>query len=92
MSSPWFIKTQLVRFIKWSPNFSMEKHKLSSALIWVRFPGLSMEYWEPDILLAMARTIGLLVQVDKNTLDRDMGYYGSVQVDVDLAKTIPDKI
>ncbi|KAF5183469.1 hypothetical protein FRX31_026944 [Thalictrum thalictroides] len=40
----------------------------------------------------MGRTLGAPVQVDENTLERNMGYYASVQVDIDLSKTIPDKI
>ncbi|KAF5196461.1 hypothetical protein FRX31_013952 [Thalictrum thalictroides] len=35
---PSIIQKQLVRFSKWSPNFSVKKYKLSSALVWVRFP------------------------------------------------------
>ncbi|KAF9604381.1 hypothetical protein IFM89_006390 [Coptis chinensis] len=50
--------------------------------------GLSKAYWEVDVLMSTGRTI----HVDRNTLDRDMGYYASVLVDVDMTQTIPDKI
>ncbi|KAL5704903.1 hypothetical protein ACHQM5_023265 [Ranunculus cassubicifolius] len=60
-------------------------------MIWVKFPGLSLEYWEVDILMAMARTIGNPIHVDKNTLKRDNGFYASVLVDVNLANAVPEK-
>ncbi|KAF5195064.1 zinc ion binding / nucleic acid binding protein, partial [Thalictrum thalictroides] len=89
---PWFIKKQLLRFSKWTPNFSVDKQKNTMAAVWVKFPGLSMEYWEVDILMAMGRTIGSPMHVDRNTIERDMGYYASVLVDVDLSEPIPNKI
>ncbi|KAF6155076.1 hypothetical protein GIB67_035823 [Kingdonia uniflora] len=54
--------------------------------------GLGTEYWEEDVLMSIARTVGNLVQVDNNTLCRSTGFYASVLVDVDFSKTIPSKI
>ncbi|KAL5705126.1 hypothetical protein ACHQM5_023468 [Ranunculus cassubicifolius] len=42
--------------------------------------------------MAMARTVGTPIHVDRNTVSRDNGYYACVLVDIDLTNPIPDKI
>ncbi|KAF9600727.1 hypothetical protein IFM89_011414 [Coptis chinensis] len=61
-------------------------------MVWVRFPGLSLEYWEVKNLLAMGKTLGRPMHVDETTAMRKLGYFASVLVDIDLSKKIPDKI
>ncbi|KAL5717480.1 hypothetical protein ACHQM5_010472 [Ranunculus cassubicifolius] len=89
---PWFYGKQLLRMSDWSPDFDVERQNHSNAEVWVRFPGLCLEYWEVDILMAMAKTVGTPIHVDRNTARRDNGFYASVLVDVDLSKRPPEKI
>ncbi|KAL5729311.1 hypothetical protein ACHQM5_002283 [Ranunculus cassubicifolius] len=42
--------------------------------------------------MAMARTVGTPVHVDRNTVKRDNGFYASVLVDMDLSKPSPTRI
>ncbi|KAF6165475.1 hypothetical protein GIB67_028034 [Kingdonia uniflora] len=89
---PWHIESQLLRVIPWVPNFDVLKQKNSNAMVWIKFPGLPNEYWEEDILMSMARTIGNPVQVDGSTLRRNTGLYASVLVDIDFSLPVPTKI
>ncbi|KAF6148586.1 hypothetical protein GIB67_042545 [Kingdonia uniflora] len=89
---PWHIESQLLKVIPWVPNFDVLKQKNSNAMVWIKFPGLPNEYWEEDILMSMARTIGNPVQVDGSTLRRNTGLYASVLVDIDFSLSIPTKI
>lgn len=83
---------QLLRLSKWHPNFSIYRQRQSNALVWIRFLGLSMEYWEPKILMALARAVGRPLHVDDYTAARRNGYYAMVLCDMDLALVPPDRV
>ncbi|KAF9611587.1 hypothetical protein IFM89_033591 [Coptis chinensis] len=88
----WKVENQILRLSKWSPNFSTEKETQSHAAVWVRFPGLPLEYWEIRNLLALGRAVGRPIHVDETTAKRELGYYASVLVDIDLSKSILKKV
>ncbi|KAF9594442.1 hypothetical protein IFM89_031044 [Coptis chinensis] len=54
--------------------------------------GISLEYWEVRNLLAMGRAMGRPIHVDETTTKRELGYFASVFVDIDMSKSIPDKL
>ncbi|KAF6155539.1 hypothetical protein GIB67_004533 [Kingdonia uniflora] len=89
---PWHIEGQLLKVTMWTPDFDINKQKNTHAMVWVKFPGLVTEYWEEDVLMSMARTVGNPVQVDSNTLCQNMGFYATVLVDVDFSKPVLTKI
>ncbi|KAF9623162.1 hypothetical protein IFM89_037743 [Coptis chinensis] len=88
----WVFDDQILRLSKWTLNFSTSKENHSNALVWIRFPGLSLEYWEIKTLFSLARAIGRPIHTDENTTKRTLGYYASVLMDLDLNEKIPDKI
>jgi hypothetical protein len=71
------------------------QHNLS-AQVWVRFYGLSQEYWCPNILFAIASSIGTLICIDaitaKPMMERTFGQFVRVLVDMDLSQTLRDKV
>ncbi|KAF6138296.1 hypothetical protein GIB67_001446 [Kingdonia uniflora] len=87
---PWMIDKQLLRLSPWSPCFDLETQKSSHALCWVKFPGLGFEFWEVDSLMALGRTMGTPIHV--NRTHSDFGYFAKVLVDIDLAEPIPNKV
>ncbi|KAF6173083.1 hypothetical protein GIB67_041218 [Kingdonia uniflora] len=89
---PWHIEGQLLRVSIWTPDFDINKQKNTRAMVWVKFLGLGIKYWEEDVLMSMARTVGDPIQVDRSTLCRNTGFYASVLEDVDFSKPIPNKI
>ncbi|KAF9612504.1 hypothetical protein IFM89_000426 [Coptis chinensis] len=56
-----------LRLNQWSPEYSGDKQFQNHALVWVRFPGHSLEYWEVKNLLAMGRAFGRPTHVDDTT-------------------------
>ncbi|KAF6139052.1 hypothetical protein GIB67_010778 [Kingdonia uniflora] len=89
---PWVIGKQLPRLSPWSPFFDPEKQKNTHTLVWVKFPGLGVEFWEVDTLMALRRTLGTPIQIDRSSETMDFGYFAKVLVDIDLAEPIPSKI
>ncbi|KAF5192881.1 zinc ion binding / nucleic acid binding protein, partial [Thalictrum thalictroides] len=90
--SSWSFDDEPLRLSQWIPNFTPETQKQTHALVWVKLTGLSQEYWEPEILMSIARGVGNPMRVDEKTLKRDFGYFANVLVDVDLAEPIPDQV
>ncbi|KAF6138145.1 hypothetical protein GIB67_033559 [Kingdonia uniflora] len=68
------------------------KQKNTYALVWVKFPGLGVEFWEVDTLMALGRTLGTPIQIDHSSIIVDFGYFTKVLIDIDLAEPILSKI
>ncbi|KAL6212117.1 hypothetical protein ACLB2K_017338 [Fragaria x ananassa] len=60
--------------------------------VWVRFYGLSQDYWHQQHLMEIARGVGTPLQIDKATKDRQFGYFARVLVDVNLADDLPSSV
>lgn len=54
--------------------------------------GLPQEYWRPKILFSIARGIGIPLSLDDATINRSLGYYARVLVDIDLSNQLQDQI
>ncbi|XP_026396008.1 uncharacterized protein LOC113290641 [Papaver somniferum] len=61
-------------------------------MVWVQFPGLSLEYWDEATLFTISRAIRTPIKVDDATLQYQSGYYAKVLIEIDLTKTIPNKL
>ncbi|XP_026431309.1 uncharacterized protein LOC113328410 [Papaver somniferum] len=76
----------------WDPRFNPESQRTSLAKVWLKFPGLSLEYWTEENLLTMAKAFGKPIQVDNTTIAMEFGFFASVLVEVDFSKKIPDRV
>ncbi|XP_026410368.1 uncharacterized protein LOC113305562 [Papaver somniferum] len=88
----WEVHDQILRVGNWSPNFRPESQRTSKAMVWVQFPGLSLEYWDEATLFTISRAIGTPIKVDDASLQYQSGYYAKVLIEIDLSKTIPNKL
>ncbi|KAJ1418237.1 hypothetical protein SESBI_15980 [Sesbania bispinosa] len=58
-------------------------------MVWIRIPGLPMEYHERSLLRRIGNTLGKTIRVDSNTLKPKDGYWGQttrMSSEVDLRK------
>ncbi|XP_026436937.1 uncharacterized protein LOC113334929 [Papaver somniferum] len=53
---------------------------------------LSIEYWKENILMTMGSVVGRPIRLDETTLKKEVGYYASTLVEIDLNKAIPNKV
>jgi hypothetical protein len=65
---PWLIFDHCLAVTHWTPEFSFPNAKVDKTIIWVRFPGLNLVYYNESFLLAMASALGRPIKVDTNTL------------------------
>ncbi|XP_026383987.1 uncharacterized protein LOC113279507 [Papaver somniferum] len=88
----WEVLDQVLQIRKWISNFRPESQKTSKAMVWVKFPGLGLEFWSEKILFKICKEIGNPIKLDEATAKCEVGYYANVLVEVDFARTVPNKI
>lgn len=92
----WNLNPGLLKLFAWSRDFNPKVQQNCSAQVWVRLYGLSQEYWRPNIIFAIASSIGTPICLDSVTakpmLERTFGQFARVLVDMDLSQTLRDKV
>lgn len=86
------LKPGVLRLSRWHPDFSPSTYKNTHAQLWVRFWDLGLQYWEPKTLFEIARGIGLPIKIDPATLNRRVGLFARVLIDVDLSSNPPKQL
>ncbi|MCH79387.1 hypothetical protein A2U01_0000136 [Trifolium medium] len=89
---PWLIYDRCLAVSHWSPEFASPNAKIERTVVWVRFPGLNLVYYDESFLMAMASAIGRPIKVDINTLNVERGRFARVCVEVDLTVPVVGKI
>lgn len=89
---PMLIFDHCLAVSHWSPEFASPDAKVDRTVVWVRFPGLNLVYYDESFLLAMASAIGRPIKVDTNTLKVERGKFARVCVEVDLTMPVVGKI
>lgn len=64
---PWFIGGHYLSIRCWEPKFRAETAKLSTVAVWIRLPGLPIEYYEPLVLKDIGLAIGPMLRIDTQT-------------------------
>ncbi|CAL0309883.1 unnamed protein product [Lupinus luteus] len=89
---PWMIFDHYLAMANWTPDFISPTAKVDRTMVWIRFPGLNMVYYDESVLLGLASFIGKPIKVDTNTLTATRGRYARVCVEIDLNKPVVGKI
>ncbi|XP_062028311.1 uncharacterized protein LOC133744183 [Rosa rugosa] len=82
----------MLRLIKWSPEFSPSTYKNTFAQVWVRFWDLGFAYWDQQTLFEIASGIGTPLKLDPRTMNRTVGLFARILVDVDFSQPPHDKL
>ncbi|XP_026378787.1 uncharacterized protein LOC113273252 [Papaver somniferum] len=88
----WEVTNQTLQIRNWISNFRPQSQRTSRAMVWVRFPGVGLEFWSEKILFKICKEFGNPVKLDAATEKYEVGYYANVLVEVYFAKSIPNKI
>lgn len=89
---PWMIFDHYLAVSKWSPDFVSTTAKVEKTLVWIRFPGMNLVYYDESLLLAMASVVGKPIKVDEHTLRIERGRFARVCVEIDLNQPVVGKI
>lgn len=66
--------------------------KIEKTMVWIRFPGLNLYFYDESILLTLATAVGTPIKVDSNTIDVRWGKFARVCVEVNLNKPVVGKV
>ncbi|CAN1154114.1 hypothetical protein LINPERHAP2_LOCUS19827 [Linum perenne] len=75
----------------WRPYFQPEDDPISTLRVWVRLPGIPLEYFDATILTIIGNRIGKTVRLDGTTLEGSRGNFARICVEVDLSKPLLSK-
>ncbi|PNY04054.1 ribonuclease H, partial [Trifolium pratense] len=89
---PWMVFDHYLRVQSWSPEFVSPSAKIDRTMVWIRFPGLNVVFYDESVLLAIAAAVGVPIKVDPNTLDVRRGRFARVCVEIDLNKPVIGKV
>ncbi|XP_020240070.1 uncharacterized protein LOC109818934 [Cajanus cajan] len=81
---PWMLFDHYLIVRPWSPEFVASATKVDSTLVWIRFPGLGVMFYDESVLLTIASAIGKPIKVDLNTLNMTWGRFARVCVEINL--------
>ncbi|XP_020211512.1 uncharacterized protein LOC109796242 [Cajanus cajan] len=85
---PWMLFDHYLIVKPWSPEFVASATKVDSTLVWIRFPGLGVMFYDESVLLTIASAIGKPVKVDLNTLNMTRGRFARVCVEINLNEPV----
>lgn len=88
---PWIILGHYLVVQECVPNFDPRTNKMEKLLVWVRFPTISIEYYEEEFMLKIRRNIGRHVKVDTTTNLISKGKFTRICIEVDLTNPLLSK-
>ncbi|PKA62860.1 hypothetical protein AXF42_Ash018854 [Apostasia shenzhenica] len=88
MGGPWSIAGQAVGFDEWVPGFRSSANVVTTTPLWIRLPGLPIEFWGQKTLATIASKVGVPLMIDHYTANRDRGLYARVCVKVNMTKPL----
>lgn len=89
---PWMMGKSSLSLQKWSTNLDYNESSFISAPVWVRLPGLPLEYWHEDILVAIASSFGELLTIDPMTAVRSRQVFARIYVNIQQDTELPQVI
>ncbi|CAN1759595.1 hypothetical protein LINPERHAP1_LOCUS7200 [Linum perenne] len=78
MEGPWKIGEHYIVPRLWQEGFDPCTDTLSHTLVWVRLPGLPLEFFTETFLRRIGDKIGQLVRIDPTTLAMERGNYARI--------------
>jgi hypothetical protein len=86
----------MLKLVAWSKDFNPRMQHNTSAQVWVKFFGLSQEYWHKNILFTISSSLGTPICTDSITArpmhERTFGQFARVLVDMDLSQPLRYKV
>ncbi|KAJ1404642.1 Zinc finger, CCHC-type [Sesbania bispinosa] len=98
---PWMLPDHYIVIQRWQPSFFPMEDDLRWVAVWVRIPGLPIEFYDWRVLRRIGNVLGRTVKIDANTLKEKSGAQGEffterakfarVCIEVDLNKVLISK-
>ena len=70
----------------------MQKEKVEQVPVWVQFSELNLKYWSLSALSKLTSIFGIPIMADKNTVEKNMGHYARVLIEMPIVDKLPTHI
>ncbi|XP_077231942.1 uncharacterized protein LOC143865497 [Tasmannia lanceolata] len=77
---------------RWSPGLPLEQPELSTIPIWVKLPGLPLQYWNNEGISKIGSVIGNPLYMDSKTADETRLNFARICVEIEAGDPLPDSI
>ena len=85
---PWFIREHFLAIKPWEPYFKASEATFSAVAVWIHFPELPIEFYDPSVLREIGGAIGPVLRIDSYTAMGIRASYARLYVQVDLTKPL----
>ncbi|GLJ21567.1 hypothetical protein SUGI_0400030 [Cryptomeria japonica] len=75
----WFLDNHPIYMQPWFPNFDLVTLAYYEKPIWIRLYNLMIEYWGESNLDKIGRTLGTLLEIDENVVEKDSYLYARIK-------------
>lgn len=82
---PWLIQNHYLTVQTWKNNFNPWNETLRKLAVWVRLPGLPIDYYDKKFFFNLGNKIGTAIEVDEMTLNKARTMYARMCVEIDLS-------
>ncbi|XP_057451726.1 uncharacterized protein LOC130743491 [Lotus japonicus] len=86
--APWLVYDHYLSVKPWTKDFVAADEKINTTMVWIRIPGLGMQFYDEDILMTLATGVGTPIKLDMTTADRRLGKFARICVEIDLDKPV----
>ncbi|XP_057432706.1 uncharacterized protein LOC130725505 [Lotus japonicus] len=86
--APWMIFDHYLSVKPWTSDFVAADSKINTTAVWIRIPGLGLQFYHRKILMTLAKGVGKPIKVDMNTVDMHKGRFARVCVEIDLSEPV----
>ncbi|KAJ1416732.1 hypothetical protein SESBI_17120 [Sesbania bispinosa] len=73
---PWILAGHYIVIQRWKTDFSPYDDDLCRVAVWIRMPGLPIEYYDKRVLWRVSNVLGKIVNIDPNTLSEKGNFNG----------------
>lgn len=84
----WIIAGQYLAIQKWKPEFNAHKDRIMHLIVWVRVPGLHVEWFDLQCMQRIGALLGMTYRVDLRTTSQTQGKFARLCVTLDLSKPL----
>lgn len=82
LSSYWHFEHPSVLLKRWMPLFDPETKQIGIGPVWIRLPGLPLQYWSEDIFRQIGNAIGTYMEYKKSYLHTGMMAYARILINL----------
>lgn len=77
---------------RWSPLFNPEREQLRVGPLWVRLPGLPLQFWFEDIFRRIGNSLDTSLEFDKSYLSTGIMDFARISVHIDIREGLQEQV